>query len=627
MANARDVTLDIVGNDKTRAATASAGNNFDRLARKIEKNNGKMAKFTSVSNGVTKAALAMGTAAASAGPALGVAALGVGALGTAVVSAGAALGVFGAVAKTAFTEIQDQSEELKKLEKGTAEYAAALAKLDPQQRKAIASYDKMTGAWTKFVDKNKPATFNILQRGFAALTTAVPKLQPLFDVGAAAAGRFVDMLARFTSGGGLDRLVKALAGNATSAINDFAKVFTNLGTAFGNMAKVFDGSGPKITGWLVKISEKFAAWSAGDGFSKFMDKASENGPKVANALGQIAQAAIKIAGALTPLAPITAAVAIALGSLIDATPPGVITAIVGGFIAYSVAVKAVAAYSALATAAQWAYNAALTANPIGIVVVAIAGLVAGLVLLWKNSQKAREVMTTAFAGIANVVLDSAEIMLKAYQQITDKVLSMVETTLRALGKIPGNGWADRAADDVAGFRDSVNSGFNKAIDKTNDWQRSVNKMPKIVKLKGDIASLEQKINRAKARLREPGLTRPEASKIRAEINQLEGAVGLAKRRLASVQSKTVTITVQTKFRGRDPRTGSNIPLGSSAGPTWATTQGGAGYRTGGATQIQMGDTTVDSRIYLDGSILDSRTRTIVRQEMDRSAYRARVGRR
>ena len=55
-----------------------------------------------------------------------------------------------------------------------------------------------------------------------------------------------------------------------------------------------------------------------------------------------------------------------------------------GIVALSVASKAVAASMAVMTAAQWAFNAALTANPIGLVIVGITALVAAAALIVKN---------------------------------------------------------------------------------------------------------------------------------------------------------------------------------------------------------------------------------------------------
>lgn len=77
-------------------------------------------------------------------------------------------------------------------------------------------------------------------------------------------------------------------------------------------------------------------------------------------------------------------------------------------------------------AAQWILNAALTANPIGIVIMLIAGLVAGLVLLYKNSDKARAVMDKLWHGIKTGVASAVNFAI-------DKLNKLIEK----LNKIPG----------------------------------------------------------------------------------------------------------------------------------------------------------------------------------------------
>lgn len=51
------------------------------------------------------------------------------------------------------------------------------------------------------------------------------------------------------------------------------------------------------------------------------------------------------------------------------------------------------------SAAQWLVNAALAANPIGLVVIAIAAFVAALVLAWNHSETFRAIVTAAWASI------------------------------------------------------------------------------------------------------------------------------------------------------------------------------------------------------------------------------------
>jgi len=66
--------------------------------------------------------------------------------------------------------------------------------------------------------------------------------------------------------------------------------------------------------------------------------------------------------------------------------------------ALSIAVKvATAAW----TAAQWLLNAALNANPIGLVVVALAALAAGLVVAYKHSETFRAIVQGALSGVAS----------------------------------------------------------------------------------------------------------------------------------------------------------------------------------------------------------------------------------
>jgi hypothetical protein len=71
-----------------------------------------------------------------------------------------------------------------------------------------------------------------------------------------------------------------------------------------------------------------------------------------------------------------------------------LAAVIGGLSAAIVvanfAMKAWAAAQAIATAAQWAFNAALTMNPIGLIVIAVAALVAGLVILYKKVDWVRD---------------------------------------------------------------------------------------------------------------------------------------------------------------------------------------------------------------------------------------------
>lgn len=100
----------------------------------------------------------------------------------------------------------------------------------------------------------------------------------------------------------------------------------------------------------------------------------------------------------------------------------------GAIVAANIALKAYEAYqvaikvaSAAWTAAQWLLNAALSANPIGLVVIAIAALVAGIVIAYNKSEKFREIVDTAWGAIKT----AAETVFPIVQQIIENVWAVI----------------------------------------------------------------------------------------------------------------------------------------------------------------------------------------------------------
>jgi phage-related protein len=100
-----------------------------------------------------------------------------------------------------------------------------------------------------------------------------------------------------------------------------------------------------------------------------------------------------------------AAASIAQGVFAAATGAG--TAALGtntiALAAHRVASLAGSAATGLVTGATWLLNAALDANPIGIVVLALAGLVAGLVYAYNHSETFRNIVQAAWQGIKTVI--------------------------------------------------------------------------------------------------------------------------------------------------------------------------------------------------------------------------------
>lgn len=67
-------------------------------------------------------------------------------------------------------------------------------------------------------------------------------------------------------------------------------------------------------------------------------------------------------------------------------------------------------FAKLATAAQWLWNAAITANPIGLIIVGIVALVAGFIWLWNNVE-----------GFRNFFIGVGEALVTAWNWVTEKI--------------------------------------------------------------------------------------------------------------------------------------------------------------------------------------------------------------
>lgn len=664
-----DVEITIKSKDKSKGGFDSASDNASGLQRKLQLLSEGGFKPLAV------AAAAFGPAAI---PALAAATGAVLSLGVALAGAGAAGGVYGAVFGSAFKEVKKDEAGFNKLRdsidkgkadmlgmaKGSDEYNAAakkvsetqtrlngeIAGLDPLQRKAVDAYENVTTAWQGFVDANKPAVYSQMAQGSGILAQAIPKLQPLFDVARVAVGKLLDTFGRFVSGGNMDKVVRFLADQAGPAFDAFGKIIGNFGAGFGNMFGHFAGTSSGLLGWLVKLSVSFRNWSTGGGFEKFMDYANSNGPNVVGVLSKLADSAANIYKVMKPLAPVSLALAGALAAIIAALPVGVLTVIVGLWLSYSIAMKGYNTYMLLSVKAakamelaQGALNLVMDANPILLVVVAIAALAAGLIYAYQHSQTFRNVVQEAFAAVGKAVLSQVKLMLTVVKGLADGILDAVIGILSALGKIPGNSWASRAANDVRGFRNTMDGQFDGAMNKIDAFNKKLDSIPKVIKLKGDIADLQSKAASAIASLNR--IPKSRQATVRANIAQLQQAAATARATIARIQGKTVTINLLYKQSAQPGTAGNGLGVlkasggitgaangATSSGMTWVGEHGPELLQLPPSTRVRSnpdstrmtgaggGSTEVVLRIDTAGSALD---KTLV--EILRKAIRVQGG--
>lgn len=98
-----------------------------------------------------------------------------------------------------------------------------------------------------------------------------------------------------------------------------------------------------------------------------------------------------------------------------------------------IAMAAGAVATGVATAAQWAWNAALSANPISLIIIAIAALVAGLVFFFTQTQLGQEVFANVFGFIQALAASVAAWFTGTFLPALIGAWQGVQQSLAALG--------------------------------------------------------------------------------------------------------------------------------------------------------------------------------------------------
>lgn len=114
-----------------------------------------------------------------------------------------------------------------------------------------------------------------------------------------------------------------------------------------------------------------------------------------------------------------------------------IAGIIGVMVA---AYKTWAFISGVVTAAQMALNLALTANPIGLIVMAVAGLVAGLVLLFKKNETFRNVVLASWEAIKTAAVAVWDFIKGYLQAVWDSIKAAVEVVWPIVQKVIELAW-------------------------------------------------------------------------------------------------------------------------------------------------------------------------------------------
>ena len=153
-----------------------------------------------------------------------------------------------------------------------------------------------------------------------------------------------------------DKFFRFIATEARPELTKLAKSIGNVAHGLAEMWVAFGPLNSDFSSWMLKASRDFNKWATGlsktQGFQEFMDYLRENGPRVGDALGAIANALLQIVEAASPLGgPVLDALTGIANVIADIADSDLGTPIFGMIAALSVASLAMKAFGSVSGSA------------------------------------------------------------------------------------------------------------------------------------------------------------------------------------------------------------------------------------------------------------------------------------
>ena len=193
------------------------------------------------------------------------------------------------------------------------------------------------------------------------------------------------------------------------------------GIYFGSMDKASQTTAGKIS--TLKDDFNSALGSMTESLLPFVTSAVEKFSQLAQWFSNLDDNGKKIVLTLAGIAMAIGPVSLAISTLIKVGTG--ISKIVSVIKSWNLVTKAM-------TAAQWLLNAAMNANPIALIVTAIVGLIAIIVLLWTKCEWFREGVMTIITTIWNAIQSTMDFIISIFTTVFNFILGIISGVINSI---------------------------------------------------------------------------------------------------------------------------------------------------------------------------------------------------
>lgn len=502
---ARSIIINLLGNNRTGGAFRGAARDADRTADSLDRLDGSAGRtsrslsrlgegsataskafsaLTGKAATLTSAVLAVAPAAGAAGAAM-VAAAGAGA--AAFASAGAAIGAFTAAAQPQLTSVADAADLYAKAQEAAAEggekaakankaYTDALAKMPPATRETAKAFIALKEEHKAWSDSLSADTMPIFTRGINIARKLLPKLTPLVRTAAGALSDFMGQLEKDAGSKGFAAFLGRINDAARKSLPALLRSARNVAIGIGGIVDAFLPHSGAMASGIEGLTAKFARWGqslkGSEQFRVFIDYVRQHLPALNQTFQNLVQIFVNLGTAMAPMSGASLEIVKGFTGILAALPPEVLGALAQGFIAVSLAMRIL--NPLIAT-----MNVLMRLNPIGLVVLALAGLALGLYTAYKRSETFRNIVQGAWRGVQGAastawgiikpILDKfaggLDRVFGAWAEVWPMITELIDSITEKFGGI------GRAAQDAGGKIGGVGTAFQGSKRQGQDFEK------------------------------------------------------------------------------------------------------------------------------------------------------------